>query len=169
MPDLYLFSQEYDPLQATMAFLQDSATGWPVSSQTKINVIYRSTFPQRIRCAQNISTGQLLNIYFAPDNYLSARLASVNNKELYANALALGNGNFGDYIYCGIRSAVVPDLSSVGPRYLGETPGVAVTSTVLQIGTEIHQCVGHVANGFFHFEFHTPALVAPMNYLSLGE
>lgn len=169
MADLYLFSDEYDPLRATMAHLQDSTSGWPVSSQSNVSTIYKSSFPQRIRCAQAIAKGQLLNVYFAPDGHLSARQASAKSKELYANSLALGSGNFGDFIYCGVHSAVVESLLAPGNRFLSTVPGTSIDQLVLNTGDEIHQCVGFVANGYFHFEFHQPTLVAPLDNLELGE
>ena len=169
MAGLYLFSQENDPLLATMTHLQDSTSGWPVSSQTKNSSIYKATFPQRIRCAQSIAIGQFLNIYFAPDGYLSARLATALSKELYANSMALGSGNFGEFIYCGVHSAVVPTNLPIGTRFLSTSPGTSIDPLVTYAGAQIHQCVGSVANGYMHFEFHQPTLVAPMDNLELGE
>ena len=169
MADLYLFSPESDPLQSTMAYLQDTTCGWPVTNQSKISAIYKSNFPQRVRCAQTIAKGQPLNIYFAPDNYLSARLASASALDLFANSIALGSGNFGDYIYCGVHSAIVQSVLPPGPRFLSTSPGTSIDSLVLTAGDKIHQCLGYVANGYFHFEFHHPTLVAPMDNLELGE
>ena len=169
MAELYLFSREYDPLQATMAYLQDSTSGWPLSSQSPSNGIYKSNFPQRIRCAQTLAKGQLLNVYFAPDGHLSARLASAKSKELYANSLALGSGNFGDFIYCGVHGAVIKSLIGPGPRYLSTGLGASIDALALSTGDEIHQCVGYVANGYFHFEYHSPVLTSPLDNLELGE
>lgn len=168
MAELYLFNPGLSEFDALKAYTQDNATGFPVSSQTDADKIYKDTYPQRIELTETASVGSLLNIYFKQEK-LYARMATSRDKIRYCNSMALEAGAPGDIIHCAVKSATIPAGGTKGAAYLSYVPGQTVAFGSPMGSGEIIQKVGEYVDGWFYFYFHTPALRNPMSFSYLKQ
>lgn len=166
MPLTTLFNNQ--TIDDFVAAFQSSVNGFPVyNADQQVQQVYGANYPQRIRASGNISIGQLVNIYFAADNTLRARLASSSEPQYYANGIALTPTNADGTFLCGVETAYCTRYPGIsGVLFLGITPG-SVTNTLGQ--GKIVQKVGYATSQGIYFQYNTPALVAPENYSFLRE
>lgn len=149
MSDLFLYNPDYLP-----QYLQDNLTGFPVTSTTSTEEIYKSNTPQKIIAFEQITAGDLLNTFYSNGSLVVQR-ANALDKAKYANSLALTSGAIGSLITCAVKVGTLPSSKPSGSYYLHASPG-GMTNTTLGANAKILQKVGEVIDGHFYFFFHTP-------------
>lgn len=153
MSDLFLYNPDYLPQH-----IQDNLTGFPVTSTTSAEEIYKSNTPQKIIAFESISAGDLLNAFYSSEALVVQR-ANALDKAKYANSLALTSGAIGSLITCAVKVGIFPSSKSNGSYYLHASPG-GMSNTSIGVNAQIIQKVGEVIDGYFYFYFHTPALIS---------
>lgn len=149
-----------EPIRNVIRYLQDNTNGFP-SGITAEN-IYQDTDPQLIQAIEDISAGDLLNVYTSNSQEILVRKATASDPERYCNSVALSNMDSSSLVLCATRVAsfsgnVGGIQLAAGPIYL--SPNLGQGSNSIPIGSAIHQLVGYVDPvGNFLFYFHTPFL-----------
>lgn len=155
-----------DNLQSGIANLikysQDNVNGFPVySSEIQVASVYADLEPQKVKLSENVSLGDLLNVYVPDPNNpaVMARKASAGDPKLFANSAALAAGVAGSMIECAVKVCIVAGTSIPrGPLFLAYTPGKSSPS-MFSASHKIVQKVGESDGSSFMFYFHSPFLL----------